>query len=251
MHCGFIDCRDDDLFGACPSFESHPTRSRWGGNRWSFAGPWRAADSPAKYTLDNVANALWHDQSEFPEQAANLVGLRRSSLHEALPHPVKTEHGLPFNVLDRNEPHRRSSHRLADRFGVGRVVLVALRVRLDELRCHQSNGVPKCQQLARPMMRARARLRADQARREVGEERSDLVALELLAQHDLAVLVDAVCLEYVLGQIVADCRNLHGGRSFRLSGRSHVHSGTSMSMSGGASIPLHTPFPHEQRLNLV
>ena len=100
MHCGFIDCRDDDLFGACPSFESHPTRSRWGGNRWSFAGPWRAADSPAKYTLDNVANALWHDQSEFPEQAANLVGLRRSSLHEALPHPVKTEHGLLFNVLD-------------------------------------------------------------------------------------------------------------------------------------------------------
>ena len=46
-------------------------------------------------------------------------------------------------------------------------------------------------------------------------ERSNLVATQLLAKHDLAVRVHAVHLEHVLGQIEADCRNLHGGRSFR------------------------------------
>jgi hypothetical protein len=57
---------------------------------------------------------------------------------------------------------------------------------------------------------------ADPAGGQIGKERGHLVALELLAQINLAVSVHAVNLEYVLGQIEADCRNLHGGRSFRI-----------------------------------
>jgi hypothetical protein len=97
----------------------------------------------------------------------------------------------------------------------GRVVLVALHVRLDELRSHQANGVAQDLQLARPVVRARTGLHTDQTGRKVGKKRSDLVAPQLLAKHDLAVRVHAVHLEHVLGQIEADCRNLHGGRSFR------------------------------------
>lgn len=62
-------------------------------------------------------------------------------------------------------------------------------------------------------MSAGTGLEANQAGRQVREEGSNLVALQLLAQHGLAALVDSVNLEYVLGQIEADHRNLHGGRS--------------------------------------
>jgi hypothetical protein len=68
------------------------------------------------------------------------------------------------------------------------------------------------------MMSAGAGLDADQADRQVREEGSNLVALQLLAQHGLPARVDPVNLKHVLGQIKADRRNLHGGRSFRSSG---------------------------------
>jgi len=65
------------------------------------------------------------------------------------------------------------------------------------------------------MMSPAACFHADQAWRQVGEEHCDLVSSQLLAQHGLAVLVHAVDLEHVLGQIDTNCRNLHGGRPFR------------------------------------
>lgn len=55
-----------------------------------------------------------------------------------------------------------------------------------------------------------------QAGGQIGEERRDLIALELLAQFHLAVSVHTVNLEHVLGQIEADGGELHGGRSFRV-----------------------------------
>jgi hypothetical protein len=67
-------------------------------------------------------------------------------------------------------------------------------------------------------MSAGAGLDTNQAGRQVRKEGSNLVALELLPQHGLAALVDSVNLEHVLGQIEADRRHLHGGRSFRSSG---------------------------------
>jgi hypothetical protein len=37
----------------------------------------------------NIVDALWNDDSEFGEKASYLIALRRASLHESLPHPVK------------------------------------------------------------------------------------------------------------------------------------------------------------------
>ena len=54
---------------------------------------------------------------------------------------------------------------------------------------HQPRSVAHRLQLARPVVCARTRLHADEARGQIGEERSNLVAPQLLAKHDLAVLV--------------------------------------------------------------
>jgi hypothetical protein len=66
-------------------------------------------------------------------------------------------------------------------------------------------------ELARPVMGPAAGFHADQAVWQIGEEGHELVA----PQHRLAALVGPVHLEYVLAQIKADCRNLHGGCPFR------------------------------------
>src|SRR4029077_2702556 len=66
------------------------------------------------------------------------------------------------------------------------VILVAFDVRLHVGRWHQSHGVAKCLELARPMMRRGAGLNADQAGRQLPEERQDVATLQLTADDQLA-----------------------------------------------------------------
>jgi hypothetical protein len=60
-------------------------------------------------------------------------------------------------------------------------------------------------------MRRRARLHADQARWQLGEERQDLGAAQLRAGEHPALRVDAVHLEHVFGQVEPDRGNLSHG----------------------------------------
>jgi hypothetical protein len=80
----------------------------------------------------------------------------------------------PALLLGRLDPHKaygRTSDRLADRLGVGGIVLVALDVSLYILRRHQTNLVTELRQLACPMVRRGTGLHADEARRQRFEER--------------------------------------------------------------------------------
>ena len=65
-------------------------------------------------------------------------------------------HRLDILLLDglhRHEAHARSTHRLADRFGIVGVVLIALHIRLHELRCDQLHAITTRLQLTRPIVR--------------------------------------------------------------------------------------------------
>jgi hypothetical protein len=72
--------------------------------------------------------------------------------------------------------HARPDHGLADRLGVGGVGLVRLDEGLHVLGRDQPDLVAEGLQLPRPVVRARAGLDANQARRQPGEERGDLAA---------------------------------------------------------------------------
>jgi hypothetical protein len=63
-------------------------------------------------------------------------------------------------------------------------------------------------------MRTPTGFHPDQAGLEIGEEAQDVLALELLAQHRFAPLIDSMDLKHVLCQIDPDSCNLHLGRSF-------------------------------------
>ncbi len=71
------------------------------------------------------------------------------------------------------KPRRRPSrhHCRSDyRFGVGRVVLLPLDVRLHVRRWHETDLVTDCRQIARPIVRRGTGLHADQAGSQPGEE---------------------------------------------------------------------------------
>src|SRR4051812_4157057 len=65
---------------------------------------------------------------------------------------------------------RCRTHRLADRLGIGGIVLVALDVRLHITRRHQPYFVAQLDQLACPVMGSGAGLHADETRPQPGEE---------------------------------------------------------------------------------
>ena len=78
---------------------------------------------------------------------------------------VAMQHQLALLLgrFDLHETHGRAPHRLADRLGVSRIVLVALDVGLHVLRWHQPHLVAKLREFTRPVMGRRAGFHADKA----------------------------------------------------------------------------------------
>jgi len=65
------------------------------------------------------------------------------------------------------------------------------------------------------MVRPAASFHANQTRFQLGEERQNPRAFQLLFEHHSAPFVNAMKLKHVLCQIQSDRRNLHRGRLFR------------------------------------
>src|SRR5258706_6211011 len=102
--------------------------------------------------------------------------------------------------------HKIGAHGVVGRAIIGRPSLWivkdiwVLRFRLNDVglhvsRRHQSHGMAKCLQLARPMVRRGASLDANQAWRQLLKERQDVATLQLAADDHLAASVNAVNLE--------------------------------------------------------
>ena len=126
--------------------------------------------------LAEVPRPFARHQAELGEVAAHRVDQLGALPDQESPGPMQHGRGLLLDRLDRDEAHGRPDHGLADRLGVGGVVLVRLDEGLHVLGRDQPDLVAEGLQLPRPVVRARAGLDADQARRQPGEERGDLAA---------------------------------------------------------------------------
>src|SRR5262245_27707878 len=146
---------------------------------------------------------------------AQSVHQTRTLAHQPLPATVQQHGSLLVSRLDRHKAHRRAPNRLAVRFGIGGIVLVAIDVRLHVLRRHQSYLVAKRAQLPRPVVRRRARLQANQTGRQSTEERLNLRTPKLLAKNRRSLCIDPVHLKNMLRQVQSDRSNLaHGWLPF-------------------------------------
>src|SRR5205807_37400 len=78
-----------------------------------------------------------------------------------------------------HEPHVGSGNRLANRLGVGHIVLLPFDIGLHVSRWHQPNGMTDRLKFARPMVRRGASLDSNQAWRQLLKERQDVATLQL------------------------------------------------------------------------
>jgi hypothetical protein len=163
--------------------------------------------------FERVPQAPRHLDPELGEQAADHVHQLRALLDQQVARPVQRQRRLLLGRLHRHKAHARARHRLADGSGVVRIGLTALHIRLHVSGRHQPNLMAELRQFPGPVMGRAARLYADQASRQLGEERHDLRPAQRLANDDVPSCINGVNLEDALGQIDADGGDLHGDGS--------------------------------------
>jgi hypothetical protein len=182
--------------------------------------------------LREVAQALRRHHSEFRQMCPQRIHQHRALTHQLLAATMQQCRRLLLCRLDRHKSHGRARNRLANRFRIGGIILVALDVRLHVLRRHQPYLVPKRSELARPVVRRCTRFQPNQTARNLAEERQNLRTPKLLAQNRRSLCIDSVHLKNMLRQVQSDRRNLaHGWLPFLVIRQKH-QLGTSMPQGG-------------------
>src|ERR1700736_1652012 len=121
------------------------------------------------------------NNAELGEMRSDRINHRGLLADEQVARAMKHQATLLLWRLGGHEPHVGSGDRLANRFCVSCIVLLALDVGLHVSRRHQSYGMTECLKFARPMVRRGARLDANQAWRQLLEERQHVATLQLAA----------------------------------------------------------------------
>src|SRR4029077_20085461 len=124
---------------------------------------------------------------------------------------MKYQADLLVSGLGLDEPHIGPGDSFTDGLSVSGVVLLPFNVRLHVGRRHQPHAMAKGLELARHMVSRGTGFDADQAWRQLLEERQDVAALQLTADDHLASSINGMHLKDRLGDVETDCRNrLHG-----------------------------------------
>jgi hypothetical protein len=94
------------------------------------------------------AKSLAHCHSAFQQEGANLVDDAGALAYQPSAHPVQRLKVKLVGRLGGDELHRRTLHRLSNRFGVAEVVLLTFRIRPHIFGWHQTCIVTLGLQLA-------------------------------------------------------------------------------------------------------
>ncbi len=158
--------------------------------------------------LHRASNTLGDHNAELGQQTAQHVAELSALANNQIPRMVQKENSLLLFRLDRDKPHRRAGHCLADRLSIGSIGFAVLHVWLHIVGGYQTNIVAKSRNLACPMMAGAARLHANKARRKTLEESQKLRAPDRTIENDRSVFGDPVNLKHILGQIDTNCCDL-------------------------------------------
>src|SRR5688500_6486676 len=102
--------------------------------------------------------------------AADSIDDLGALAYRHLADPVDHQHLLLLRALDGHEAHSGPGHGLADRLGIGSVILVSLDVWPHVLSRHEAHLMAHAEEQAPPMVRPRARFHSDEAGRQPPEE---------------------------------------------------------------------------------
>jgi hypothetical protein len=145
-----------------------------------------------------------------PVPGTKFIDQLRALADKQSPCAMERQQSLLLNGLYCNKPHRRTGHGFTNRLRIDRIRLAALNVWFDIYRWDQPNIMAQRVQFPGSMMRAAAGFHTNQAGLNPGEEQQQLCPSQRSVEGDLFVFCDPVNLKNVLGQVEADCCNLHG-----------------------------------------
>jgi hypothetical protein len=146
---------------------------------------------------------------QVPTQGVQaLRALAHQQVAGAEHHPVC----LLLLAFDRHEAHARPLGRLADRLGIGHVVLLPLHIRLDVGGRDQPHRVAQLAELTCPVVRPGTGLHRHHARLLGSEELHHLGPRQPLAEHHSARRVRPMRLKDVLREIQPNRASLSHGR---------------------------------------
>lgn len=112
--------------------------------------------------LRNALRTLRRHDPELGHVGPDRIARLGNLSDEEVARPAQNERRGVHFALHRDKPHRWSRHRLADRFGIGRISLAAFDVRLHVGRWHQPHLMAHFLQPPPPVMRPGAGLHANQ-----------------------------------------------------------------------------------------
>jgi len=169
--------------------------------------------------VEQVLHAVASDRSnnaELGQMCADRVDDRGLLPDEEMPRAMEDQAALLLGRFRRHEAHARPLHRLTDRLGIGSVVLLAFDVGLHVGRRDETDGMSERLQLSRPVMRGGARLDADEAGRQLLEERQHIATLQLSTDDSIAPRVNAMDLKDRLCNVEADRRDCQHDELLRI-----------------------------------
>jgi hypothetical protein len=135
------------------------------------------------------------DNAELGEVRSDRIDQCGLVADEHMASAVKHQATLLLRRFSGHEPHVSPGDRLTNRLSVRHVVLLSFDVGLHVSWRHQSYGMAKCLQLARPMVRRGASLDANQAWRQLLKERQHVATLQLAANYYPTNGINSVDLE--------------------------------------------------------
>src|SRR5215472_11179128 len=95
---------------------------------------------------------LWRYHTELSHVGAQGIDQLRALAHQKIAGPMLHQLRLLLGRLHPHKAHGRPTYCLADRFGISRVILVALEIGLHVSRRHQSHFMTELRKFARPVM---------------------------------------------------------------------------------------------------
>jgi hypothetical protein len=182
---------------------------------WQRPGRTRIRDDLDELS-QTFATRLGNDP-QLGQMCPQCVGELRALTDQQTPCPMHGHCRLLVFGLNGHEPHRWPGNGFANRCRISRIVLAPFDVGLHVNRRDQPNGMTEFGQLAPPVVCCRARFHANEARLDLRKKRDHLLATKLPNDNNLALFVDAMNLENILGEIDSDGLNLRVDAPSRVS----------------------------------
>src|SRR6266404_4890331 len=124
-----------------------------------------------------------------------------------MPGAMKHQTALLLGRLGRHKSHVWPGDRFANRFRISRIILLSFDIGFHVGGRHQAHGVAQRLKFTRPIMRRRTGLDTNEARRQLLKERQHIPPLQLTANNNIAIRINAVDLKNRLRDIETDSRN--------------------------------------------